>query len=66
MAFSLLPSWERVSVLSMMMPVGLWRRRTPVSTLFTFWPPALERKVSQVMSAGLTSISMLSSTSGYT
>ena len=47
------------------MPVGMWVRRTADSVLLTCWPPAPEaRKVSVRRSAGLISISILSSTSG--
>ena len=49
------------------MPVGMWVIRMAESVLFTFWPPAPElRNVSMRTSAGLTLISMSSSTSGYT
>ena len=55
----------RDSVFSIIIPVGAWRNRTPVSTLFTFCPPAPPlRKVSQLMSAGLIVISIVSSTAG--
>ena len=48
-------------------PEGACRTLTPVSTLFTFCPPAPPLlKVSQDISAGLILISIVSSTSGYT
>ena len=48
-----------------MIPVGLCLRMTAVSTLLTFCPPAPpERAVWMSSSAGLISISMLSSISG--
>ena len=53
---------DRVTV-----PVGMWMTRTPVSTLFTFCPPAPpERKVSHESSAGSTRTSIVSSTNGVT
>lgn len=66
-AFSLFCNCERLSEFSIIIPVGACRRRTAVSTLFTFCPPApLARIVSNVISAGLILISIVSSTKGYT
>ena len=66
-AFWRLSCWLRVSVFSTVMPVGMWRTRTPVSTLLTFCPPCPpERNVSHSMSDGLISMLIVSSTSGYT
>ena len=49
------------------MPVGMCVRRTAESVLLMCWPPAPDaRYVSVRISAGLISISIESSTSGYT
>ena len=36
----LLAIWDRSAWQRTARPVGMWRTRTAVSTLFTFWPPA--------------------------
>src|SRR3546814_604105 len=56
------PVWQATTVL-----VGMWVMRTADSVLLTCWPPAPEDRYTSVRrSAGLMSISMLSSTSGET
>ena len=65
MAFSLLANCDLDSVFSITIPDGACFSLTPVSTLFTFCPPAPPLlKVSHEMSDGLILMSIESSTEG--
>ncbi len=59
--------WLRSARHTMLRPVGKWRRRTAVSTLFTFCPPLPPARM-VVISMSLSGTSMLisSSSSGTT
>ena len=56
-AMALFCIWLRSRVHLTAMPVGTWRMRTAVSTLFTFWPPAPPDRM-VVISRSLSGISI--------